>query len=109
VPGEGRGGWRGGRQGGEDAFGGFARAAVRGGEEVEGVGWAQEGAEFAAGGMGLRTAFWGEFDSVIWNGLVDVAVFWIGLGDRQLDREGQERTVSFRLGMAHYDNHLEGP
>lgn len=51
--------------------------------------------------MGLRTAFWGEFDSVIWNGLVDVAVFWIGLGDRQLDREGQERTVSFRLGMAH--------
>lgn len=98
---EGRGGGGGGGQGGEDAFGGFARAPVGGGEEVEGVGGAQEGAEFAPGGVGLRTAFWGELDAVVGDGLVDVAVFWGGSGVGELDGEGWRRTVSFGLGVAH--------
>ena len=53
VEGEGGGGRVGGGEGGEDGRGGFAGAAVGGGEEVEGVGGAEEGAEFAAGFFGL--------------------------------------------------------
>ena len=77
VPRERRG--RGGRggQGGEDAFCGFARPSVGGGEEVEGVGGAEEGAEFATCFVGLGPAICGEFDAVVWYGLVDVAVLWI--------------------------------
>lgn len=44
---------------------------------MEGVGGTQEGAELEAGGVGLRPAFWGEFDAVVRDGLVDVAVFWV--------------------------------
>ncbi len=62
----------------EDAFGGFARAPVGGGEEVEGVGGAEEGAEFGACGEGLGPSFWGELDAVVGGGLVDFAVFWLG-------------------------------
>lgn len=42
-----------GGEGVEDAFGCFARAAVRGGEEVEGVAWVEEGAQFYACFFGL--------------------------------------------------------
>ena len=49
-----RGGVRGGRgEGVEDTFGCFARATVGGGEEVEGIIWAEEGAELYACFFGL--------------------------------------------------------
>ena len=76
---------------------------------MEGVGGAEQGAEFATGGVGLGPAFGGELDAVVRDGLVDVAVFWNGLGKRGLEaRGGSERTVSFGLGVAHEDYHLEG-
>lgn len=80
-----------GGQGGGDGGRGFARAAVGGGEEVEGVGWAEEGAEAAAGfgglmrglvgqgrgrGQDLAPAFGGEFNAVVGDALVDGSVFW---------------------------------
>lgn len=52
--GGGGGGGRGGGEGGEDARGGFARAAVGGREEVEGVGGAEQRAEFVACFFGLE-------------------------------------------------------
>jgi len=95
VAGEGGGGGGGGGEGVEDAFCCFAGAAVGGGEEVEGVGWVEEGAQFYAcffglgggewlvGGFGgggmvwwdLFPAIWGELDAVVGHCLVDVSVF----------------------------------
>ena len=51
----------GGGEGGEDAFGGFAGAAVRGGEEVKGVGGTEEGTEFAARFFSLKTGRGGKY------------------------------------------------
>lgn len=45
---------------------------------MEGVGGAQEGAEFEAGGVGLGAAFVREGDAVVGGGLVDFTVFWEG-------------------------------
>ena len=88
------GGWEGGGKGAEDALCSFAGAAVGGGEEVEGVAWVEEGAEFAAGFFGLEydvqirgweresvgrahllPSFGGEFHAVVWDGLVDFTIF----------------------------------
>ena len=44
---------------------------------MEGVGGAEEGAEFATCFVGLGPAICGEFYAVVWDGLVDVAVLWI--------------------------------
>ena len=93
------GGGGGGGQGAEDAFGRFARAAVGRGEEVEGVGGVEEGAEAVAGGEGLGPAFGGEFDAVVRGCLVDFAVFWrdglevVGILVREMG--GGRGTVSF--------------
>ena len=77
-----------GGEGVEDTFGGFPRSAVRGGEEVEGVGRVEERAEFETGGVGLGAAFGGEFDAVVWRVLVDGAVFVaFGLGVADEDDE----------------------
>ncbi len=78
-----------GGQGLEDAFGGLARAAVGGGKEVEGVGGAEEGAQFVPCGEGLCPSFRGEFDSVVGGCLVDFTVF-----------------VTLGLSMPYKDYHL---
>ena len=43
---------------------------------MEGVVWFEEGPQSAASVVGLGPAFRGEFDAVVGDGLVDVAVFW---------------------------------
>ena len=92
---EGGRGWVVGGQGGEDAFCCFAGSAVGAGEEVEGVVGSEEGSELEAGFfcldslirldvrevVDLHPAYllpplWGEFDSVIWYGLVDITIFY---------------------------------
>ena len=62
-------------QGGQDALGGLAGAAVGAREEVQGVVGAQHAAQAAAGLVGLLPAILGELDAVVGDGLVDVAVF----------------------------------
>ena len=77
VAGEGRGGRLVRGQGREDAFCGLPRAAVGRGEEVQGVIWLEEGPQTAAGFVGLVPAVGGELHSVVWEGLVDIAVFCV--------------------------------
>lgn len=74
VAGEWGGGGLVGREGAEDAFGGLARAAVGRGVELEGVVWAEHGAEAVACLFGLGVAFGGELYAVVGNALVDFAV-----------------------------------
>lgn len=76
-------------QGAQDALGGLARAAVGRGEELQGVVWLEEGAQLAAGFLGLGPAQLGELDAVVRDELVDVAVL-----------------VALGLCMAHQDDHL---
>jgi len=45
---------------------------------VEGVVWFKKGPQTATRILGLGPAFGGEFDAVVGDGLVDVAVFWDG-------------------------------
>jgi hypothetical protein len=58
----------------EDALGCFARAGVRGGDDLEGVGGEQEGSKFVPCFQRLAAADGGEGDAVVGNGLVDRAV-----------------------------------
>jgi len=75
MAGEGRGRWLVRGQGRKDAFCGFSGAAVGRGKEMEGVIWLEELAEAATSFMGLVPAIRGQLDSMIWNSLVDIAVF----------------------------------
>jgi hypothetical protein len=43
---------------------------------VEGIVWFEEGAEAAPGFVGLRAAVGGEFDAVVGDVLVDIAIPW---------------------------------
>ena len=63
-----------GGEGGEDALGGLTGAAVGRGEEVDGVVGAEEVAHTASGVVGLGPALLGQFDSVIGDGLMDLAI-----------------------------------
>lgn len=65
-----------GGEGCEETLCGFAGAAVGRREDLEGVVWAEKVAEAAACFVGLGPSFWCEFYSVIWDGLVYLAVFW---------------------------------
>jgi hypothetical protein len=63
-------------QGGQDALGGLARAAVRAREEVQCVVGTQHGAQTAARLVRLLPSLWCDLDAVVGDGLVDVAVLW---------------------------------
>lgn len=77
-------------QGGEDAFGGFAGAAVGRSEDLKGVIGAEEFAKSASSVVGLVPAFGGEFHPVIGDGLVDVFVF-VSFGLSMADQDDQPR------------------
>lgn len=65
-------------QGGQDALGGLSSAAIRRREELESVVWPEQLAQAAAGFMGLGPAILREFDTVIGDCLVYIAILWHG-------------------------------
>lgn len=63
------------RQRRQNPLGGLAGATVGRCEDLEGVVGAEEVSEAASGFVGLGPAFGGELDAVVWDRLVDFAVF----------------------------------
>jgi hypothetical protein len=63
-------------QGGQDALGGLARAAVGAREEVQRVVLAEQAPQAAARLVCLLPSVLRDLDTVVGDGLVDVAVFW---------------------------------
>lgn len=77
-------------QGGQDALGGLSSAAIRRREELESVVWPEQLAQAAAGFMGLGPAILREFDTVIGDCLVYIAIL-VAFGLGMADEDDQSR------------------